>query len=171
MFAGHAQRDVGRRLAGVADPQPGSRRSASSSTTACGLFKISTHYGVDDLVGRVYTDIAGEGQRLNRVAAKLSPIARLALQRFSRSLSGAPRQGTRDIWLCHTLCELGATRMVDFLGVIQRFLELNPDQVIILFDEDYVAERDIQKAFVRAGLFADLATLQPGPAACRPWAS
>ena len=126
------------------------------------LFKISTHYGVATASGRVYTDIAGEGQRLNRVAAKLSPIARLALQRFSRSLSGAARQGTREIWLCHTLCELGATRMVDFLAVIHRFLQLNPDQVIILFDEDYVAERDIQKAFMRAGLFSNLATLQQG---------
>jgi hypothetical protein len=125
-------------------------------------FKISMHYGVMTASGRVYTDIAGEGQRLNRVAAKLSPIARLALQRFSRSLSGAARQGTRDIWLCHTLCELGATRMVDFLGVIAHFLKLNPNQVIILFDEDYVAERDIQNAFERAGLFPYLATLQPG---------
>ena len=90
-------------------------------------FKISMHYGVMTSSGRVYTDIAGEGQRLNRVAAKLSPIARLALQRFSRSLSGAPRQGTRDIWLCHTLCELGATRMVDFLGVIQQLHQAQPE--------------------------------------------
>ena len=31
--------------------------------------------------------------------------------------------------------------MVDYLATIRRFLELNPGQVIILFDEDYVAER------------------------------
>ena len=52
--------------------------------------------------------------------------------------------------------------MVDFLATIRSFLGRNPDQVIILFDEDYVAERDLQKAFKRAGLFRSLATLQPG---------
>jgi hypothetical protein len=127
------------------------------------LFKISTHYGVGNGAGFVLTDIASEGQRLNRVAAKLSPSAREALQRLSRSLSNrSAAAGKRDIWLCHTLCELGATRMVDFLTVIRRFLELNPNQVIVLFDEDYVAERDLADAFKRSGLFRFLATLQPG---------
>ncbi len=125
------------------------------------LFKISSHYGVAT-TGGVYTDIAAEGRRLNRVAAQLSPAARAALQRLSRSLTGGKPKGTRDIWLCHTLCELGATRMVDYLTVIRRFLELNPNQVIILFDEDYVAEHDLKSAFKRAGLFRYLARLQPG---------
>ncbi len=52
--------------------------------------------------------------------------------------------------------------MVTFLGTIRRFLELNPGQVIILFDEDYVAERDLESAFKRAGLFRRLATLHAG---------
>jgi hypothetical protein len=127
------------------------------------LFKISTHYAVQAPEGRVYTDIAAEGKRVNRVAKRLDPRARMALQRFSRSLSGGSRaKGKRDIWLCHSLCELGATRMVDYLGTIRRFLELNPNQVIILFDEDYVAEPDLESAFKRAGLFRYLARLQAG---------
>ena len=127
------------------------------------LFKISTHYAVEDSAGGVHTDITASGLRLNRVASKLAPPARAALQRLSRALSGGSLENRkRDIWLCHTLCELGATRMVDFLATIRRFLERNPDQVIILFDEDYVAERDLQSAFQRAGLFRYLETLQPG---------
>jgi hypothetical protein len=127
------------------------------------LFKISTHYAVQAPGGRVYTDIAAEGKRVNRVAEKLDPRARRALQRFSRSLSGGSRaKGKRDIWLCHSLCELGATRMVDYLGTIRRFLELNPNQVLIFFDEDYVAERDLESAFKRAGLFRRLARLHAG---------
>ncbi len=127
------------------------------------LFKISTHYGVQTPDGRVYTDIAAEGKRVNRVAEKLDPRARRALQRFSRSLAGGSRSnGKRDIWLCHSLCELGATRMVDYLATIRRFLELNPNQVIILFDEDYVPERDLESAFKRAGLFRYLARLRSG---------
>jgi hypothetical protein len=127
------------------------------------LFKISTHYGVMTPDGRVYTDIVAEGKRVNRVAKKLDRRAREALQRFSRSVNGGSNaKGTRDVWLCHTLCELGATRAVDFFATIRRFLELNPDQVIILFDEDYVSERDLQRVFQRAGLFRYLARLHAG---------
>jgi hypothetical protein len=126
------------------------------------LFKISTHYGVATPTGSVYTDIAAAGDRLNRVAEKLDPAARVALQRVGRSLSRGSPNEKRDIWLCHSLCELGATRMVDFMTVIRRFLELNPGQVVVLFDEDYVAERDLRSGFKRAGLFRYLARIQPG---------
>jgi hypothetical protein len=126
------------------------------------LFKISTHYGIASPTGQVYTDIAAEGERVNRVAERLDPAARAALQRLGRSFSRAKPGGRPDIWLCHTLCELGATNMVEFMTVIRRFLELNPDQVIVLFDEDYVAERDLKRAFKRAGLFNYLAQLTPG---------
>ena len=125
------------------------------------VFKISTHYAIADSAGGVHTDIAAEGQRLNRVASKLAPAARAALQRLSAALGrGSLSRRKRDIWLCHTLCELGATRMVDFLSVLRRFIERNPNQVVILFDEDYVSERDLRGAFKRAGLFRYLATLQ-----------
>ncbi len=131
------------------------------------LFKISTHYATADADGGVHTDIAAEGTNLNRVAKKLDPSARLALQRLSVRLgAGSLRGRKRDIWLCHTLCELGATRMVDFLGAIRTFLKRRPNNVMILFDEDYVSERDLRDAFVRAKLFNRLAVLnrnQPLP--------
>ena len=139
-------------------------RSRSSWTTGSpGLFKISTHYGTADSTGFVHTDIAAEGQNLNRVASKLDPTARAALQRLSRSISPGSTAGRkRQIWLCHTLCELGATRMLDFLNTIHRFLKLNPDQVIVLFDEDYVSESDLQGVFKNSGVFPYLATLRAG---------
>ncbi len=131
------------------------------------LFKISTHYATQDSGGGVHTDIAAEGTRLNRVASKLDPRARLALQRLSAGLGAGSLTGRkRDIWLCHTLCELGATRMVDFLGDIRSFLARKPNNVIVLFDEDYVSERNLRAAFVRAKLFKRLAVLnrnQPPP--------
>lgn len=131
------------------------------------LFKISTHYAVQDSAGGVHTNIAAEGTNVNRVASKLDPRARLALQRLSLALSPGSVSGRkRDIWLCHTLCELGATRFVDFLGEIRRFLDRHPNQVLILFDEDYVSEPDLQRAFQRAKLLDRLAVLrrdQPPP--------
>jgi hypothetical protein len=125
-------------------------------------FKISTHYGVQTQTGQVYTDIAAAGDRVNRVAERLDLPARLALQRVSRSLHRGGTGGKRDIWLCHSLCELGATGMLHYLSVIRNFLELNPGNVIVLFDEDYVAELSLREAFKRAGLFNRLAVLQRG---------
>jgi hypothetical protein len=131
------------------------------------LFKISTHYAHADAGGGVHTDLAADSEQLNRVAAKLDVRGRQALHRLSRSIKrGSLDKSKRNLWLCHTLCELGATRMVDYLATLRRFLKRNPDQVLILFDEDYVSERDLQSAFKRAGLFRYLATLnrnQPLP--------
>jgi hypothetical protein len=125
-------------------------------------FKISTHYGIQTQTGQVYTDIRAAGNRLNRVAEQLNPSARLALQRFSRALHKGSPSGRREIWLCHSLCEFGATNFGVFMSVIKNFLKLNPGNVILLFDEDYVSEADLQKAFKTVGLFNRLTTLERG---------
>lgn len=124
-------------------------------------FKISTHYGIGK-PGNVRTDIAAAGEKVNRVSEKLSPPARLALQRVSESVGFGSRKGKREVWLCHTLCELGATGAVSFLSTIRRFLQLNPGQVVILFDEDYVSEDSLEKVFKQSGLYPHLATLRVG---------
>ena len=67
--------------------------------------------------------------------------------------------GTRDVWLCHSVCELGATKMVDALQDIRRFLDRNPGEVVIIFDEDYVSEEDLDRTYRKAGLHPYLATL------------
>jgi hypothetical protein len=125
-------------------------------------FKISTHYALGSRPGHIRTDIAAEGARANRVSEKLSQEARAALQRFSAAVGFGPKSGKPAVWLCHTLCELGATRMSSFLNTVARFLKQNPDQVLIFFDEDYVSEASLQAEFKRAGLFSHLAVLRQG---------
>jgi hypothetical protein len=124
-------------------------------------FKISTHYGVGR-PGNVRTDIAGAGKKVNRVSEKLSAQARAALQRFSKTVGFGTAKGKREVWLCHTLCELGATSAVSFFSTIRRFLQLNPGQVVILFDEDYVSEDSLEQAFKQSGLYSHLAVLRLG---------
>jgi hypothetical protein len=125
-------------------------------------FKISTHYAVGNSPGHIRTDIAAEGQRANRVSEKLTGEARAALQRFSGSVGFGTTKGKPSVWLCHTLCELGATSMASFLDTIDRFLKDNPGQVLMLFDEDYVSERSLEQEFKRSGLFSHLAVLREG---------
>jgi hypothetical protein len=52
--------------------------------------------------------------------------------------------------------------MVGYFQTIRRFLEANPNQVLVFFDEDAVHEADVRSALVRAGVFKYLARLQPG---------
>jgi hypothetical protein len=125
-------------------------------------FKISTHYGIGSSPGHIRTDIEGEGKRLNRVSEKLDAQARAALQRFSGSVGFGRASGKRGVWLCHTLCELGATSMASFLGTVDLFLRKNPDQVLVFFDEDYVAESSLESEFKRSGLYSHLAVLRAG---------
>jgi hypothetical protein len=125
-------------------------------------FKISTHYALGSKPGHIRTDITAEGARANRVSEKLSNEARSALQRFSASVGFGSKRGKPAVWLCHTLCELGATKMSSFLDTVARFLKQNPEQVLIFFDEDYVSEASLQAEFKRAGLFSHLAVLRQG---------
>jgi hypothetical protein len=124
-------------------------------------FKISTHYG-EGKAGNVRTDIKAEGEKANRVSEKLTHEARAALQRFSGSVGFGKAKGKREVWLCHTLCELGATNAVGFFSTIRRFLEDNPGNVIALFDEDYVSEASLEEVFKKARLFSHLAVLRVG---------
>ncbi len=138
------------------------REIAQQLNAGIRAFKISTHYGVGSSPGHIRTDIAAEGDRVNRVSEKLSPEGRAALERLSASAGFGPAKGKRAVWLCHTLCEIGATSMSSFLATVRSFLEKNPGQVLIFFDEDYVSEASLEAEFKRARLFDRLAELTPG---------
>jgi hypothetical protein len=129
-------------------------------------FKISTHYGIGSKAGHIRTDIAAEGARVNRVSEKLDPQGRSALERLSASVGfGSTKgavKGKPEVWLCHSLCELGATKMVSFLGTMRAFLQKNPGNVLILFDEDYVSEASLERVFKSSGLYPHLAVLRQG---------
>jgi hypothetical protein len=124
------------------------------------LFLIDPHYGVRDSSGKVRTDFEAERVGLNRVSKNLTPQAQAAIGRLGGQLGiGNLKGGKREVWLCHSVCELGATRMLDALRDVRRFLERNPGEVVILFDEDYVTERDLDKTYRQAGLLPYLAEL------------
>jgi hypothetical protein len=117
------------------------------------LFLIDPHWGVEDEQGRVRTDFDAEGRERNRVAKGLPPAVLAAAERLAGNLG--VREGTggeRVIWLCHTVCELGATAMENALADFRDFLERNPGEVLILFIEPYVPPAEIETAFEDAGV-------------------
>jgi hypothetical protein len=123
------------------------------------LFLIDLHWGVRDDQGKVRTDFASEGRSRNKVAKTLPPEVLKSAERLAGRLGAGSARGERDVWLCHTVCELGATRTVDALEVIRKFLDENRGEVVILFIEPYVPPADVAKVFERSGLDRYVVTL------------
>jgi hypothetical protein len=117
------------------------------------LLLLDPHYGVADPQGRVRTDFEAEGRDRNRVAKAMPPAVLAAAERLAGNLGVRGQgEGEREIFLCHTVCELGATRMADALADVREFLDDNPNEVVILFLEPYVPPAEIAKVFDEAGL-------------------
>jgi hypothetical protein len=71
-------------------------------------------------------------------------------------------EGEREVFLCHTLCELGAERMSSTLDEIRGFLERNRSEVVVVLLESSVDPGDVEHEFDEADLEPYLATLRRG---------
>lgn len=123
---------------------------------------LDPHYGVVDSKGRVRTDLRAEGTSRNRVARQLGVEAVGAAERLAGRLGILPREGDREVFLCHTLCELGAERMSVTLDEIRAFLERHRSEVLVVFMESSVDSRDVEEEVEDADLEPYLATLRRG---------
>jgi hypothetical protein len=123
---------------------------------------LDPHYGVVDSQGRVRTDLRAEGTNRNRVARQLGRAAVDAAERLAGRLGIVPTEGEREVFLCHTLCELGATRMSATLDEIRGFLEQHPAEVLVVFIESSVDPDVVEREFESADLESYLATLRRG---------
>jgi hypothetical protein len=128
-------------------------------------FLIDVHFGIaDPAKGIVRTDLHAEGSDRNKVAQAIGPQALRAADRIAGRIGARPAHGTSALYLCHTLCELGAEPLDQELGVIKRFMDKHEDQVLVLIVEDYVPPARIVQAFEHAGLVTQTATLERGAA-------
>lgn len=123
---------------------------------------VDPHYGVVDAQGRVRTDLRAEGTSRNRVARQLGTESVGVAERLAGRLGLVPSEGDRDVFLCHSLCELGAERMTSMLGELRGFLERHLTEVVVLFLESSVDPADVEEAFEDADLEPYLATLRRG---------
>jgi len=166
---------------------PGSHNSMSTSSEPGWLFAeqsvgiraqlehgirallVKTHYGVPSGItftgaDLVVTDRAAElAVNPKAVEQALPAGAQSGSAEEATKLAASARldPSKRDIYLCHVYCEYGATRFRDVLHDIKRFLDRNPDEVIILFIGDYVSPGDTQRVFEEAGLLDRLYDYDP----------
>jgi hypothetical protein len=120
---------------------------------------LDVHYGVPTGNGVVRTDFAAEGADANKVTQAMPPGALAVAERIAGPLGVGMPAGEPGLYLCHTLCELGAEPLGRELGEIAAFLEDNPRTFLVLVMEDYVPEAPVVAAMRAAGLAQLAATL------------
>jgi hypothetical protein len=124
------------------------------------LFLLDPHWGVPVAGNRVRTDIEAEGVSRNRVAKALGPEAVRTAERLAGRVGGGDVSGARQVWLCHSLCELGATKMSDALDVYRDWLDEHPGEILVLMLEPSVPAWAIEVQFERAELLDRVARLR-----------
>jgi hypothetical protein len=113
---------------------------------------IDTHYG--DLLpdGKVRTFFGSQAELKQRAQVDgVSPAAVDAALRIRERL-GFSGEGKRGMYLCHSFCELGATRLDSVLDDLRTFLVGNPGAVVVVINQDYVKPEDFVGAVREAGL-------------------
>jgi hypothetical protein len=130
-------------------------------------FLIDTHYGVPSGIRFPGTGgpliLTDAGEEIGR-AQLTEPASPAQTERVDQLIRGRPigaSGAAPDVYLCHNYCELGATPFSAALAQYDQFLDQNPNEVIILFVEDYVSTTDTEAVFAAAGLTDRVWTLDP----------
>ena len=111
-----------------------------------------THYADRLPSGRVRTVInSREDLDLVKNQDGVSDASFAAALRI-RDRLGFRGEGERGMYLCHTLCELGATPLSSGLDDVHDFLVNHPTDVVVIVNQDYVTPADYVKAVADAGL-------------------
>ena len=124
---------------------------------------IDTHYGYATPRG-VATDLTHDSKSREKIESEVGPRFVETAQRLRRRI-GYTGGGTREIFLCHAFCEVGATRALEALEGVHRFLVAHPEEVLILSIEDDTEAADTAKLIRDSGLIREV---YRGPANT-PW--
>lgn len=123
---------------------------------------------IDVWPGRAAGEVVRTSTRAHQEAlavaeAELGPHAVAAALRVADSVAGQP-QGPEQRYLCHGLCEIGATPFVRTLEHVRSWLVAHPDEVLSIIIEDYVEPSEIATDVEAAGLLPFVRTPEIGAA-------
>jgi hypothetical protein len=71
--------------------------------------------------------------------------------RVVEAVVGEPT-GPKALYMCHGLCEIGATELAPTLRSLRSWLDANPDDVVTVIVENHVPATEVGQAFLDAGL-------------------
>jgi hypothetical protein len=113
---------------------------------------IDTHYADRLPNGRLRTYFGSPAELRRRAAQDGVSAGAVDAALRLRDRLGFAGQGERGMYLCHTLCELGGTRLDAALDDLHDFLIANPNEVVVVISQDYVKPVDFVDAVKDAGL-------------------
>ena len=124
-------------------------------------FLIDLHYGSpSEVTTMVRTDFQSEGER-TLADSDLTPRERAAALR-TIEMAGAGSSSGSDVYLCHAVCEIGASPAEPAFREIHDFLRQNPNEVVVLVIEDHVDPEDAIRVLERGGLADRALSWAPG---------
>ncbi|HEX2468653.1 MAG TPA: hypothetical protein VHJ54_10655 [Solirubrobacterales bacterium] len=127
---------------------------------------IDSHYGQKTESGAVKTDLSEiDSSEREAYAAELGEEALDAALRTRDRIVDSPTVEDRQIYLCHRFCELGAIPLEETLREIRNFVAANPNEVLVIVNEDYVSPEDFAAAVEKSGLIDYVYKGPVGP----PW--
>ncbi len=113
---------------------------------------VDVWYGNDAGHGRVRTSARSYEEALAVANDELGPETVDAALRVVNAVAPGEATGPEALYMCHGLCETGATSFDDTLVDIRSWLATNPDEVMTIFVEDHVDAADIAESVLGAGL-------------------
>jgi hypothetical protein len=100
----------------------------------------------------VITDFDKENKTRQEVAAEIGEDGVRAAEDLVGKIAFGGAPGESKPYLCHVLCELGATPLDDGLNEIADWMRTHPDEFLVIFVEDVVSPEETAAAFERSGL-------------------
>lgn len=129
------------------------------------VFLIDTWYGQRTESGGVITAQQSLARAQRELTSGKADEITPAMQRTIDRLRGQPTAGPVEVYMCHTLCELGATQLESQLVGLRDWMQAHPREVVTVFIQDATTPADTAAVFERAGL-ADMAYVHK---AGTPW--
>jgi hypothetical protein len=129
------------------------------------VFLVDSWYGQStDRPGAVATAEASRSAALAQAEAEYGEEVVASALRIRQAAELTPT-GPRAPYLCHGLCELGATEWEPVMAEVKTWMDEHPREVVTFFVEDEVTPEDTAKVFESAGLVP----LTYTPTAGQPW--
>jgi hypothetical protein len=113
---------------------------------------LDTHYATKLPNGRFRTEFGSQAELREAVRQDGASDASVQAALRLRDRLGFRGSGERGMYLCHTFCELGATRLEPVLDDIHEFLVTHPTEIVVMVNQDYVTPADFVDAVRDAGL-------------------
>ncbi len=125
---------------------------------------IDSWYGQATTTGHVTNAAKDKAKGLAQAKADFGPGAVESALRLRNAVSGNPT-GPVESYLCHGVCDIGATKWEPVMADVRDWMKAHPREVVTFFIEDSVSAADTAALFEKAGLLPYVATHQVG----RPW--